>query len=103
MAALASGVATMPASMKKVHILAVGAVAGIGFTVALFINGLAFEDETIKNQATIGVLLASVLATILGFAIIKLSHSDEDATPEGDARADLVDADADGEPDLISG
>ncbi len=103
MAALASGVATLPAGMRKVHILAVGAVAGIGFTVALFINGLAFSDDVaIRNQATIGILLASLLATLLGFAIIKLSHSDEDATPEGDARASMVDADADGQPDFAT-
>ncbi len=104
MAALASGVATLPAALRKLHILAVGAVAGIGFTVALFINGLAFDGpaaEDIKDQATIGVLIASILATIVGFVIIKATGS-EDSTPEGDRKARLVDADADGEPDLVA-
>ncbi|MBT8240269.1 MAG: Na+/H+ antiporter NhaA, partial [Acidimicrobiia bacterium] len=100
--AIASGVATLPASLKRVHILAAGAVAGIGFTVALFINNLAFEDEPlIKDQATIGVLLASALATLVGFLIIRFSHVEDDSTPEGDRRAQLVDADADGIPDPI--
>ncbi len=102
MAALASGVATLPAAMRKIHILAVGAVAGIGFTVALFIGGLAFEDQPeLQDQATIGVLLASLLATIAGFAIIRATHTDQDATPEGDSKAGMVDSDADGEPDLV--
>ena len=102
LAALATGVATLPAALRKLHILAAGAVAGIGFTVALFINGLAFSGqaaEEIKDQATIGVLIASFLATVVGFVIIKATGS-EDSTPEGDRKARLVDADADGRPDL---
>ena len=78
--------------------------AGIGFTVALFINGLAFEGsdlEPIKDQATIGVLFASLLATIAGFAIIRLTHSNEGATPESDLLASMVDSDADGRPDPV--
>jgi NhaA family Na+:H+ antiporter len=98
--ALRTGVATLPASLKRVHILAAGAVAGIGFTVALFINGLAFEDEDIiRDQATIGVLLASLLATLLGYFIIRFSHLADEATPEGNRRAEMVDVDADGVPD----
>ncbi|MBT8240432.1 MAG: Na+/H+ antiporter NhaA [Acidimicrobiia bacterium] len=101
-AAIASGVATLPAALKRIHILAAGAVAGIGFTVALFINGLAFEEENaIKDQATIGVLLASALATLVGYLIIRVSHVADETTPEGDRRAELVDADADGIPDPV--
>ncbi len=102
MLALRTGVATLPAALKRVHILAAGALAGIGFTVALFINGLAFEDENvIKDQATIGVLLASLLATLLGYLIIRFSHLADESTPEGDRRAEMVDADADGVPDPV--
>ncbi len=100
--AIASGVATLPASLKRVHILAAGAVAGIGFTVALFINGLAFDDDKlIKDQATIGVLLASLLATLLGYLIIRFSHVSDETTPEGDRRAEMVDSDGDGIPDPV--
>ncbi len=103
MLALRSGVATLPSSLRKIHILAVGAVAGIGFTVALFINGLAFsgpDADEIKDQATIGVLIASILATLVGYLIIRASGTDREGTPEGDMRAQMVDADADGQPDL---
>jgi NhaA family Na+:H+ antiporter len=98
-----SGIATLPPALRKTHILAAGAVAGIGFTVALFINGLAFEGpelEAIKDQATIGVLAASLLATIVGFVILRLTGAAHEGTPEGDLIATMVDADADGTPDL---
>lgn len=64
------GVATLPAEVTSRHVLGAGAVAGIGFTVALFISGLAFEGAGLADQAVIGVLIASVLATLVGFAIL---------------------------------
>ncbi len=61
----------LPPGLTSRHILGAGAVAGIGFTVALFIGALAFEDPAIGEQATMGVLVASVGATLLGFLILR--------------------------------
>ena len=61
----------LPEGLTSTHILGAGAVAGIGFTVALFISDLAFEDPLISDQATIGILVASVLATLVGFGILR--------------------------------
>ncbi len=61
----------LPDGLTSLHVLGAGAVAGIGFTVALFIGALAFEDPAIGEQATIGVLIASVGATLLGFLILR--------------------------------
>ncbi len=61
----------LPAGVTSLQILGAGAVAGIGFTVALFIGALAFEDPAFGEQATIGVLVASVGATLLGFLILR--------------------------------
>ena len=69
--ALRLGVADLPVGVTMRHVLAAGAVAGIGFTVALFIGGLAFDDPAIADQTTIGILAASVLATILGFVLLR--------------------------------
>jgi Na+:H+ antiporter, NhaA family len=44
------------------HILGVGAVAGIGFTVSLFITGLAFDSRVLQDDAKIGTLIASFVA-----------------------------------------
>ncbi|CAA9431025.1 MAG: Na+/H+ antiporter NhaA type, partial [uncultured Quadrisphaera sp.] len=55
--------------------LAGGAVlSGIGFTISLFIVDLAFdEDEAAADQARVGVLVASVLATALGWGLLRLA------------------------------
>lgn len=61
----------LPHGLTSMHILGAGAVAGIGFTVALFIGALAFEDPAFGEQATIGVLVSSLTATFLGFLILR--------------------------------
>jgi len=58
------------------HVLGGGAVAGIGFTVALFIARLAFVDAegrptALVDQAVIGILAASVLASLIGWLILR--------------------------------
>lgn len=47
-------------------------LAGIGFTVALFITDLAFSDPALREQAVVGVLAGSLLAALLGSAIFRL-------------------------------
>lgn len=61
----------LPEGLTSLHVLGAGAVAGIGFTVALFIGALAFEDPALGEQVTIGVLIASVSATVVGFLILR--------------------------------
>ena len=56
--------------------MGVGAVAGIGFTVSLFITGLAFDDTAIQDDAKIGILAASIIAALAGAAILaSAAHS----------------------------
>lgn len=69
-----SGVANLPAGITMAHIVGTGAVAGIGFTVALFISGLAFEQPELTDQATMGILAASLLATVLGWFLLSSAH-----------------------------
>ncbi len=49
----------------------VGAVAGIGFTIALFVTELAFDDAALQQQAKIGILVGSVLAALLALAVFR--------------------------------
>jgi NhaA family Na+:H+ antiporter len=49
----------------------VGAVAGIGFTIALFITDLAFEDPLLQQQAKIGILAGSALAALIALAVFR--------------------------------
>lgn len=64
------GVGKLPEGVGWRHVMGVGAVAGIGFTVSLFITGLAFDDAGIQQDAKIGILVASVIAAIAGATIL---------------------------------
>ena len=62
------------------HIVGGGAVAGIGFTVALFIAKLAFVDESgeplpFQQEAILGILVASLIAATLGGLILRRTAS----------------------------
>ena len=60
----------LPSEVGAVHVIGAGAVGGIGFTVSLFITGLAFSSEALQAQAKIGILAGSFLAALLGAAIL---------------------------------
>jgi NhaA family Na+:H+ antiporter len=51
------------------HIVVLGVVAGIGFTMSLFLAQLAFEDATLLGAAKLGVLVASAVAMTLGVVL----------------------------------
>jgi Na+:H+ antiporter, NhaA family len=60
------GLGRLPDGARWGHVLGVGALAGIGFTVSLFITGLAFDASTLQDEAKIGILIASVVASVVG-------------------------------------
>lgn len=68
---LKMGWATMPEGMSKKHLIGTGFLAAIGFTMSLFIAGLAFNDPAFANQAKIGILVTSVFASFVGFFLIR--------------------------------
>jgi Na+:H+ antiporter, NhaA family len=64
------GIGRLPAGVGPRHVLGIAVIAGIGFTVALFIAGLAFDDVASQDQAKIGILIASVLAAVGGAGVL---------------------------------
>jgi NhaA family Na+:H+ antiporter len=64
------GFAGLPAGVRGTHLVGVGFLAGIGFTMSLFIAGLAFEGTTLE-LSKVGVLAASSVAGIIGYAILR--------------------------------
>jgi Na+/H+ antiporter NhaA len=60
----------LPPGITQRHILGMAGVAGIGFTVSIFVAGLAFEHPDLTDQAKIGVLASTILAACLGAAIL---------------------------------
>lgn len=69
-AATRTGVGSMPQSMSWSHVFGAAATAGIGFTVSLFITGLAFDDPQMVDEARIGILFGSGAAAILGSLLL---------------------------------
>jgi NhaA family Na+:H+ antiporter len=65
--AVRAGIASVPEGLAWRHMPALGTLAGIGFTVSLFITDLAFEDETLIAAAKSGIFAASILAAIGGW------------------------------------
>jgi NhaA family Na+:H+ antiporter len=60
--------------MRWAHVLGASMLAGVGFTMSIFISNLAFPlDEALIAQAKVGVLVASVLAGVIGFVILNKS------------------------------
>lgn len=68
--------AALPNGVSWTAIVATGLLAGIGFTVALFITALAFEDPRFIDGAKIGILCASTLSGILGVAVLRKALPD---------------------------
>lgn len=66
------GLAQLPANTSFRQILGAGMIAGIGFTVALFIAGLSFDHPEMLDEAKIGILSASVIAGALGAGYLLL-------------------------------
>jgi NhaA family Na+:H+ antiporter len=65
------GLADLPRGATWRHIVGLGLLAGIGFTVALFITGLAFDDPQRIDEARIGILTASMIAGVVGFVALR--------------------------------
>ena len=78
------GFGRLPDALRWGHVIGVAALAGIGFTVSLFITGLAFDDSAVQDDAKIGILLASVVAAIFGAGILAtVARHDPPATRDG--------------------
>ena len=66
----------LPAGATWRHLIGVAAVAGIGFTVSLFVAGLAFDDTTLVDAAKLGILGGSALAATIGWFTLRSAESE---------------------------
>jgi Na+:H+ antiporter, NhaA family len=71
--AVRSKIATMADGLTWSGIFGVGILAGVGFTVALFITGLSFEEETLVADSKVAVLAASLAAGSIGYIFLRLT------------------------------
>jgi NhaA family Na+:H+ antiporter len=68
------GLAPMPAGTTWMHLYGVALLCGVGFTMSLFIGGLAFETPGFEAPVRIGVLGGSVLAALSGYLVLRLAR-----------------------------
>ncbi|MBL7490606.1 Na+/H+ antiporter NhaA [Frankia sp. AgB1.9] len=69
--AVRGGLGVLPGRVRYGHLLGAAVLAGIGFTISLFITELAFDSEELRDQAKIGILLGSLIAAILGSLLLR--------------------------------
>lgn len=67
-----SGLATMPEGASWRMLLAVACLGGIGFTMSLFVDSLAFTNLELVDRGKIAILMGSTAAAILGSLLILL-------------------------------
>ena len=69
--AVSIGLCKLPADLNWKTIISVGFLAGIGFTMSIFVTLLAFDDDHIINNAKFIILLSSLIAGCIGFILLK--------------------------------
>jgi Na+:H+ antiporter, NhaA family len=69
--AVRSGVSELPEGIGWRHVYGVGWLAGIGFTMSLFISDLAFSEDSLVETAKLGILGASLIAGVVGWTILR--------------------------------
>jgi NhaA family Na+:H+ antiporter len=69
--AVALGLAERPEGAGWAQLYGVALLAGIGFTMSLFIGGLAFADPVLIEEVKMGVLAGSLLSAIAGYAVLR--------------------------------
>lgn len=71
--AVKGGWAQWPEGSTPLQIYGVAVLCGIGFTMSLFIGGLAFSSDAVQNQVKLGVFSGSVIAALVGFLVLRFA------------------------------
>jgi Na+:H+ antiporter, NhaA family len=69
------GLGVLPEGVTLRHVVGMAGLAGIGFTVSLFVTGLAFDDDALADEAKLGILAASVLGAAVGALVLSRGRS----------------------------
>ena len=70
--AVKSRLADLPANISWLQVFCASWLAGVGFTMALFIASAAFDSPLLLSQAKLGILVASLVAGIIGFVLMRV-------------------------------
>jgi NhaA family Na+:H+ antiporter len=62
---------SMPEGMSWGQLMGLSCLAGVGFTMSLFVTTLAFEDSGVVDDSKIGILAASLIAGVAGYVVLR--------------------------------
>ena len=65
-------IASLPVQVTKRHLYGASILGGIGFTMSIFVSSLSFADETVLATAKISIMIASIIAAVLGAIVFKI-------------------------------
>ena len=77
-----AGLAALPEGSTWRHVISTAFLAGIGFTMALFISGLAFAGTHFEREAQLAILIGSLLAAAIGIAILLTTKATQAPGPK---------------------
>lgn len=89
------GFAAKPRGATWLQIYGVSVICGIGFTMSLFIGGLAFADPLLIEEAKLGTLAGSVFAAITGYLLLRVAPLAPDHASQEACQEQEIDADGD--------
>jgi NhaA family Na+:H+ antiporter len=69
------GFASLPKGTTWLQIYGIACLAGIGFTMSLFIGSLSYADPALMNEVRLGVLAGSTISAIIGFSVLRYALS----------------------------
>ncbi len=86
-AAVRLRIGKLPRFTSWKHVIGLAAIAGIGFTVSLFVTGLAFEHPELTDRAKTGIFMGSTLAGIIGYTLLRtIGTKARPSAPDSDHR-----------------
>ena len=68
-------ISSLPQGVTWYHITCAGMLAGIGFTMAIFISNLALTDQLAGTYSKLGILAASCIASVVGLILLGFTKS----------------------------
>lgn len=95
--AVRSGLAELPTGVTWRHIYGASWLGGIGFTMSLFIDGLAFGESPLLDTAKIAILVASIICGVVGYLILR--SASPVATPAAQPAGQMLSAGGHGSPE----